>query len=234
MTAMDDLAWAYMNPYNIGLPMAIWIGQHGYRRPPRGIRQTIRVNRQHGSIPEYIDIEEAETAEIDVETGEVTDGSVAIADLNLARQWLTVNRDVLTQEWSGKIFKHRLTYYLVRLRDSGYPLLDFRPRSSIEAFVAHLGWPMTDYVREVCDQLTPYDHFIACDNLRYWRLQDGVEVFCHDVGRLDVDWSMGHILAGNDEFRHVYCIFSFKAREARDKVMERFRRAAHILVPGPG
>jgi hypothetical protein len=214
--------------------MAIWIGQHGYRRPPRSIRQTIRVNRRHGSIPEYIDIEEAETVGIDVETGEVTDGSVAIADLNLARQWLTVNRDVLTQEWSGKIFKHRLTYYLVRLRDSGYPLLDFRPRSSIEAFVAHLGWPMTDYVREVCDQLTPYDHFIACDNLRYWRLQDGVEVFCHDVGRLDVDWSMGHILAGNDEFRHVYCIFSFKAREARDKVMERFRRAAHILVPGPG
>jgi len=75
MTAMDDLAWAYMNPYNTGLPMAIWIGQHGYRRPPRGIRQTIRVNRQHGSIADYIDIEEAETAEIDVETGEVTDSN---------------------------------------------------------------------------------------------------------------------------------------------------------------
>ena len=73
--AVDDLCWAYMNPYNTGLPMAIWIGQHGYRRPPRGLTQTIRVNRQHGSIPEYIDIEEAETAEIDVETGAVTDGN---------------------------------------------------------------------------------------------------------------------------------------------------------------
>src|SRR3954465_4853823 len=38
---------------------------------PRGLRQTIRVNRRHGGIPEYIDIEEAETAEVDVETGEV-------------------------------------------------------------------------------------------------------------------------------------------------------------------
>jgi hypothetical protein len=234
MTAMDDLAWAYMNPYNTGLPMAIWIGQHGYRRPPRGIRHTIRVNRQHGSIPDYIDIEEAETAGIDVETGEMADGSLASGDLNLIRQWLTANRDVLDQEWSGKLFKHRLTYYLVKLRDSGYPPLDFRPRTSIEAFVAHLGWPMTAYVREVCDQLTPYDHFIACDNLRYWRLQDGVENYCHEVGQLDVEWSMGHVLVGTDEFRHVYCIFAFKDCNARDRVMDRFHRAAHILVPGPG
>ena len=73
--AVDDLCWAYMNPYNTGLPMAIWIGQHGYRRPPRGLTQTIRVNGQHGSVPEYIDIKEAETAEIDVETGAVTDGN---------------------------------------------------------------------------------------------------------------------------------------------------------------
>jgi len=234
MTAMDDLAWAYMNPYNTGLPMAIWIGQHGYRRPPRGIRQTIRANRQHGSIPEYIDIEEAETAGIDVETGEVTDSSLASGDLNLVRQWLTVNREVLAQEWLGKVFTHRLPYHLVKLRDSGYPPLDFRPRTSIEAFVAHLGWPMTDYVREVCDQLKSYDHFIACDNERYWKLQDGIEVYCHEVGQLDVDWSMGHLIAGNDEFNRVHCIFSFKARDARDKVMDRFHRAAHILVPGPG
>jgi hypothetical protein len=96
---MDDLAWAYMKPYNTGLPMAIWIGQHGYRRPPRGIRQTIRVNRQHGSIPEYIDIEEAETAGIDVETGEVTDGSLASGDLDPVKQWLVVNLQFLTQEW---------------------------------------------------------------------------------------------------------------------------------------
>jgi hypothetical protein len=93
---------------------------------------------------------------------------------------------------------------------------------------------MTDYVREVCDQLKSYDHFIACDNERYWKLQDGIEVYCHEVGQLDVDWSMGHLIAGNDEFNRVHCIFSFKARDARDKVMDRFHRAAHILVPGPG
>jgi hypothetical protein len=45
---------------------------------------------------------------------------------------------------------------------------------------------------------------------------------------------MGHLIAGNDEFNRVHCIFSFKARDARDKVMDRFHRAAHILVPGPG
>lgn len=92
---------------------------------------------------------------------------------------------------------------------------------------------MTDRVREVCDQLTPYDHFIACDNLRYWRLQDGIEVFCHEVGKLDVDWSMCHVRVGNDEFKHVYCIFAFKARDVRNTVTARFRRATHILVSGP-
>ena len=96
---MDDLAWANLNPYNTGLPMAIWISQHGYRRPPRGTRQTIPVNRQHGSIADYIDIEEAETAEIDVETAEVTDGSLASGDLDPVKQWLVVNLQFLAQEW---------------------------------------------------------------------------------------------------------------------------------------
>jgi len=233
MTAMNDLAWAYMNPYNTGLPMAIWIGQHGYRRPPRGLCQTIRVNRRHGGIPEYIDIDEAETTGIDVQTGEVTNGNLAGGDLDLVRQWLAMNREVLAQEWLGKVFTHRLPYHLVKLRDSGYPPLDFRPKTSIEAFIAQLGWPMTDYIREFCDQLKPYDHFIACDNERYWKLQDGIEVYCHEVGQLDVDWSMGHLIAGNDEFNRVHCIFSFKARDARDKVMERFARASHILKLGP-
>ncbi|UEM23103.1 hypothetical protein JL100_010290 [Skermanella mucosa] len=231
---MNDLIWAYMNPYNTGLPMAIWIGQHGCRRPPRGLRQPIRANQQHGSIPKYIDIEEAETAEIEVESGEVTQGSLTGDDFNLVRQWLTSNREVLAKEWLGKIFTHLLPYHLIKLHDSGYPPLDFRPRTSIEAFVAHLGWPMTDYVREVCDHLRSYNHFIACDNDRYWRLQDGIESFCYKVGRLDVDWSMGHLIVGDDEFTRVYCVFAFRSRDARDAVMVRFRRAAHILVPGPG
>jgi hypothetical protein len=57
------------------------------------------VKRWHGSIPKYIDIEEAETAEIDVETGEVTDGSLASGDLDPVKQWLVVNLQFLGQEW---------------------------------------------------------------------------------------------------------------------------------------
>ena len=57
------------------------------------------MNRWHGSIPEYIDIEEAETAEIDVETGEVPAGSLASGDLDLVKQWLVVNLQFLAQEW---------------------------------------------------------------------------------------------------------------------------------------
>jgi hypothetical protein len=230
---MDELCWAYMNPHKTGLPMAIWISQHETRRPPRGLRHTLRVNQNHGSIPKYIDIEEAVTAEINVESGELTGGDLADSDLDLVRQWLDQNRNTLTEHWLNQIWTFDLPYHLVKLRDTGYPPLDFRIRTSVEAFIAELGWPMTSYVREACDGLAEYNYFIACDNDRYWRLKNGIEIYCGHVATLDQDWSMAAVLVGDDEFRTVCCIFAFKSRGVRDQVMERFARASHILKPGP-
>lgn len=217
--------WDILRPHSTGLPMPVWIGQRpATNHPPR-----IRVARAHRWD---VDPADAVTVMIGPEI-EPVDGDLNARDIALVTAWVGLNRTVLVDHWIGKLWLGELAYRMQKLEGTGYPVIDDEIRTPIEACVASLKWPMGEELRNVCDSLAHYSCFIIVDNNRLWKVQDAIEVFCRRFGRLDRDWSMGHVLIKADALGRFYCVFAFTDRTQQMAVLDHFRSIAHRLAAWP-
>ncbi|HYF86186.1 hypothetical protein [Azospirillum sp.] len=217
--------WGVLRPYNTGLPMSVWIDQ---RIAPEELPM-ILVAHTHSPDANIVDT----TKVLINPAAQTTEGSLEPQDHEFVAAWITLNAKILVALWNHRISAFDLPYLLQKLEGTGYPVIDYPVCTPIEACVASMGWPMTPHIREVCDGLAPYSHFITVDNNRLWELQDDIEVFCGRLGQLDQEWSMGHVWIHDDELALIYCVFAFVNHAQQEAVVKHFQCVAHHLIAWP-
>lgn len=220
-----DPEWEILCPHSTGLPMPVWISQ----RTAAGYPPHIRVARAHRS-----DVNPADAIVVVIGPEiEPINGDLNAPDIALVTAWIGLNRTTLLDVWTGKLWQDELAYRLQRLECTGQPAIDDEIRTPIEACAASFKWPMTGELRHMCDSLASYSYFIIVDNCRLAMLQDNIEVFCHRLGCLEQDWTMGHISINADALSRFYCVFAFTDRSQQAAVLEHFRSVAHCLALWP-
>src|ERR1700733_9960894 len=92
-TSDDLFLMSNLAPDDTGLPFVVWISVRGKARHDIWVR----VSRTFKIVP-------SEMASVAIQPDvHVVEGVMSTSDLNLFRQWVELNRDVLIQHWDGEV-----------------------------------------------------------------------------------------------------------------------------------
>ena len=97
-TTLETENWAAVKlmPHRTGLPMAVWITENdGY---PHDVR--VKVSPLHGGRGSW---RSSPSIGVRPTPHEIVPGSLPAADVALVSRWITLNRDVIINYWTGAL-----------------------------------------------------------------------------------------------------------------------------------